>query len=101
MYEYYRHVAEQVDIGIAMWSHPDSGYVMSPELCAPGRRPPQHRCDQVQRAAGDGTRGSPSSRATGSSSALQSEEEWLDNIVDLGWRLYLCSTPPFLPPDRR
>ena len=25
-----------------------------------------------------------------------SEEEWLDNIVELGWRLYLCSSPPFL-----
>jgi 4-hydroxy-tetrahydrodipicolinate synthase len=29
---YYRAVSEQVDIGIAMWSHPDSGYLMSPEL---------------------------------------------------------------------
>ena len=25
-----------------------------------------------------------------------SEEEWLDNIVELGWQLYLCSSPPFL-----
>jgi 4-hydroxy-tetrahydrodipicolinate synthase len=25
-----------------------------------------------------------------------SEEEWLDNIIELGWQLYLCSTPPFL-----
>jgi 4-hydroxy-tetrahydrodipicolinate synthase len=25
-----------------------------------------------------------------------SEEEWLDNIIELGWRLYLCSTPPLL-----
>jgi len=25
-----------------------------------------------------------------------SEEEWLDNIVELGWRLYLCSSPPYL-----
>jgi 4-hydroxy-tetrahydrodipicolinate synthase len=24
-----------------------------------------------------------------------SEDEWFDNIVELGWRLYLCSTPPF------
>src|SRR5215470_15075326 len=28
--EYYRHISEQVDIGIALWSHPDSGYLMSP-----------------------------------------------------------------------
>jgi 4-hydroxy-tetrahydrodipicolinate synthase len=25
-----------------------------------------------------------------------SEEQWLDNVVELGWRLYLCSSPPFL-----
>ena len=31
---YYRTVSEAVDIGIALWSHPDSGYLMSPELCA-------------------------------------------------------------------
>src|SRR6185312_5854759 len=34
LYEYYRHLSEQVDIGIALWSHADSGYLMSPELCA-------------------------------------------------------------------
>jgi 4-hydroxy-tetrahydrodipicolinate synthase len=25
-----------------------------------------------------------------------SEEEWLDNILELGWKLYLCSNPPYL-----
>ncbi len=25
-----------------------------------------------------------------------SEEEWLDNIKELDWRLYLCSAPPYL-----
>ena len=25
-----------------------------------------------------------------------SEEEWLDNILELDWRLYLCSSPPYL-----
>ena len=25
-----------------------------------------------------------------------SEPEWLDNIVELNWKLYLCSSPPFL-----
>jgi 4-hydroxy-tetrahydrodipicolinate synthase len=33
IYEYYRHLCEQLDIGIAMWNHPDCGYTMSPELC--------------------------------------------------------------------
>jgi 4-hydroxy-tetrahydrodipicolinate synthase len=34
LYRYYKTICEQVDIGIAMWSHEDSGYLMSPELCA-------------------------------------------------------------------
>ena len=25
-----------------------------------------------------------------------SEDEWLDNIIELGWQLYLCSSPPYL-----
>jgi 4-hydroxy-tetrahydrodipicolinate synthase len=25
-----------------------------------------------------------------------SEVEWFDNIVELGWQVYLCSTPPYL-----
>jgi len=25
-----------------------------------------------------------------------SEDEWLDNIIDLNWQLYLCSSPPYL-----
>jgi 4-hydroxy-tetrahydrodipicolinate synthase len=25
-----------------------------------------------------------------------SEAEWLDNVLELGWRLYLCSSPPLL-----
>ena len=34
VYEYYRYISEQVNIGIALWNHPDSGYLISPELCA-------------------------------------------------------------------
>ena len=34
LFQYYKAISEQVDLGIAMWSHPDSGYLMSPELCA-------------------------------------------------------------------
>ena len=95
VHEYYRHIAEQVDIGIAMWSHPDSGYVMSPELCARVAdipnivaikySVPREMYARLTELAGD--------RLLVSTA---SEEEWLDNIVELGWRLYLCSTPPFL-----
>ncbi|MEM0907767.1 MAG: dihydrodipicolinate synthase family protein, partial [Pseudomonadota bacterium] len=31
---YYRTICDEVNIGIALWSHPDSGYLMSPELCS-------------------------------------------------------------------
>lgn len=34
LYNYYKHLCDRLDIGIAMWSHPDSGYLMEPETCA-------------------------------------------------------------------
>jgi len=95
LYEYYRTVSEAVDIGIAMWSHPDSGYLMSPGLCARiAELPnivaikysvPREMYAELTRLAGD--------RLLVSTA---SEEEWLDNILELGWQLYLCSSPPYL-----
>ena len=95
LYEYYRHLSERLDIGIAMWSHPDSGYLMSPELCARiAELPnvvaikysvPREMYARLTRLAGDKLIVS-----------TASEEEWFDNIVELGWRLYLCSSPPYL-----
>jgi 4-hydroxy-tetrahydrodipicolinate synthase len=92
---YYRAVSAAVDIGIALWSHPDSGYLMSPELCArladiPNAvaikySVPRDMYVRLTRLAGD--------RLIVSTA---SEEEWLDNIVELDWRLYLCSSPPYL-----
>lgn len=92
---YYRHIAERVGIGIALWSHPDSGYLMSPELCArladiPNvvaikYSVPREMYSKLTRLAGD--------RLIVSTA---SEEEWLDNIVELDWKVYLCSNPPFL-----
>jgi 4-hydroxy-tetrahydrodipicolinate synthase len=95
IHEYYRHIAEQVNIGIALWNHPDCGYVMSPELCA-------HIADipnvvaikySVERALY-----AKLTRLAGDKIVVStaSEEEWLDNVVELGWRLYFCSNPPFL-----
>ena len=94
VYEYYRHLSEQLDIGIALWNHPDCGYLMSPELCAriadlPNivaikYSVPRDMYAKLTQIAGD--------RIIVSTA---SEEEWFDNIVELGWRLYLCSTPPF------
>jgi 4-hydroxy-tetrahydrodipicolinate synthase len=95
LYEYYRTISEQVEIGIALWSHPDSGYLMSPELCArladiPNvvaikYSVPREMYARLTRLAGD--------RLLVSTA---SEEEWFDNIVELGWQLYLCSSPPYL-----
>jgi 4-hydroxy-tetrahydrodipicolinate synthase len=95
LYRYYRTISEQVEIAIALWSHPDSGYLMSPELCARiAEIPnvvaikysvPREMYTRLTRLAGH--------RILVSTA---SEEEWLDNIVELGWQLYLCSSPPYL-----
>ncbi len=92
---YYETIAASVDIGIALWSHPDSGYLMSPQLCnrladietvvAIKYSVPRPMYAELTRLAGD--------RIIVSTS---SEEEWLDNIIELGWQLYLCSSPPYL-----
>ncbi len=94
VYNYYKELCERVDIGIAMWSHPDSGYLMSPELCARvAELPnivaikysvPREMYVRLSKMVGDRIQVS-----------TASEAEWLDNIEELGWRLYLCSSPPY------
>jgi 4-hydroxy-tetrahydrodipicolinate synthase len=96
VYEYYRHVAEQVDIGVTLWNQPpDCGYMLSPALClrlaeipnvvAIKYSVPRETYAELSRMAKD--------RLIVSTS---NEEEWLENILELGWQVYLCSTPPFL-----
>lgn len=96
VYEYYRHIAEQVEIGVTLWNQPpDCGYTLSPELClriaeipnvvAIKYSVPRALYSRLTRMAGE--------RLIVSTS---SEEDWLDNIVELGWQVYLCSTPPYL-----
>ena len=95
LYRYYQRLCDELNIGIAMWSHPDSGYVMSPELCARiAELPnivaikysvPREMYVKLTRMVGDKIHVS-----------TASEAEWLDNIEELGWRLYLCSSPPYL-----
>ena len=96
VFEYYRHIAEQIDIGVTLWNQPpDCGYMISPELClrlatipnvvAIKYSVPRETYARLTRMAGE--------RLIVSTS---SEEEWLDNIVELGWQVYLCSTPPYL-----
>ena len=100
---YYKTVSDAVDIGIALWSHPASGYLMSPQLCneladlenvvAIKYSVPRDMYVELTALASD--------RIQVSTAA---EEEWLDNMIELNWKLYLCSSPPFLiqtPNDRR
>lgn len=92
---YYRTISEAVDIGIALWSHPDSGYLMSPQLCnrladlenviAIKYSVPREMYAELSGLASDRIHVS-----------TASETEWLDNIIELNWKLYLCSSPPFL-----
>ncbi|TFL19054.1 dihydrodipicolinate synthase family protein [Jannaschia formosa] len=94
LYNYYRYLCDRLDIGIAMWSHPDAGYLMEPETCAriadlPNIMAikysvPREMYARLTRLAGD--------RILVSTSR---EEDWLDNIEELGWQLYLCSSPPY------
>jgi 4-hydroxy-tetrahydrodipicolinate synthase len=101
---YYRRIADEVDIGLVLWNQPpDCGYLLEPELClriaelpnvvAIKYSVPRETYSRLSRMAGG--------RLIVSSST---EAEWLDNIVELGWQVYLCSTPPYLlqtPLDRR
>ncbi len=95
LYRYYKTIADSVDIGIALWSHPASGYLMSPELCnrladienvvAIKYSVPRPLYTELTALASDRIHVS-----------TASEPEWLENILELNWKLYLCSSPPFL-----
>jgi 4-hydroxy-tetrahydrodipicolinate synthase len=95
IYEYYRHLSDKLDIGIALWNHPDCGYMMSPQLCNRIADLPnivaikysvtRPMYSELTRLAGD--------RIIVSN---PDEHDWLDNIIELGWPLYLCSNPPYL-----
>lgn len=95
IYEYYRYLSEQLSIGIAMWNHPDCGYIMSPELC---NRIADLPSIVAIKYSADRERYKRLTELAGHKIQVSnpSEEEWLDNIIELGWKLYLCSTPPFL-----
>ncbi|SPJ26778.1 dihydrodipicolinate synthase family protein [Falsiruegeria mediterranea] len=94
VYNYYKELCDRADIGIAMWSHPDSGYLMSPELCARVAdlpnivaikySVPREMYVKLTHLVGDKIHVS-----------TASEAEWLDNIEELDWKLYLCSSPPY------
>ncbi len=94
LYQYYKRFCDELDIGIAMWSHPDSGYLMQPAECARiAELPnivaikysvPREMYVELSKMVGDKIQVSTSL-----------EDDWLDNIEQLNWRLYLCSSPPY------
>ena len=94
LFNYYKHLCDNLTIGIAMWSHPDSGYLMQPEECARiAELPnivaikysvPREMYVRLTDLVGDKIQVSTSL-----------EDDWLDNIEQLGWNLYLCSSPPY------
>lgn len=94
LYNYYKYLCDRLDIGIAMWSHPDSGYIMEPETCAriadlPNivaikYSVPREMYVRLSQMVGDKIHVSTSA-----------EDDWLDNIEELNWKLYLCSSPPY------
>ena len=88
-----------------LWNQPpDCGYTLEPDLCvrlaseipnvvAIKYSVPRETYAELTRKAGD--------RLIVSTS---NENDWLDNLLELNWQVYLCSTPPFLlqtPTDRR
>jgi 4-hydroxy-tetrahydrodipicolinate synthase len=95
IYEYYRYLSEKIDIGLAMWNHPDCGYVMSPELCARIADLPNVVAIKYST---DREKYKRLTEMVGHKIHVSNPDEpdWLENITELGWKLYLCSTPPFL-----
>jgi 4-hydroxy-tetrahydrodipicolinate synthase len=95
VYQYYKYLSDNLNIAMAIWSHPDSGYLMSPELCnriadlpnvvAIKYSVPREMYTQLTRLAGHKIIVS-----------NPSEDHWLDNIVELGWQVYLCASQPYL-----
>jgi 4-hydroxy-tetrahydrodipicolinate synthase len=104
LYEYYRYIAAQVDIGVTLWNQPpDCGYTLEPETCVRIAEIPNVvaiKYSVPRETYSRLTRMSQGKLIVSTSN----EEEWLSNILELGWQVYLCSTPPYLmqtPLDRR
>lgn len=95
VYEYFRYLADQVRIGLALWNNSDHGYAMSPALCARLADIPNIVAikDSVPRAEYAALTKLAGDRILVSN---PSEAEWFANVVELGWQVYLASPPAFL-----
>jgi 4-hydroxy-tetrahydrodipicolinate synthase len=102
--EYYRYIAEHVDIGVTLWNQPpDCGYTLEPEVCMRIAEIPN--VVAIKYSVPRELYSRLTAMARGKLIVSTSNEgDWLSNIVELGWQVYLCSTPPYLmqtPEDRR
>ncbi len=93
--EYYDYIAGKLDIGIALWHQPDYNYVLEPEACA--------QYADIENVVAikysvDRERYSKLTEMTRGKLIVStsSEDLWLENILELGWQVYLCSSPPYL-----
>ena len=93
--EYYRYIAGELDIGVAIWHQPDYNYIVEPEVCA--RIADLENIVAIKYSV-DRDRYSRLTEMTRGKLIVStsSEDQWLENILELGWQVYLCSTPPFL-----
>lgn len=104
LFEYYRYIAGQVEIGVTLWNQPpDCGYTLEPEVCMRIAQIPNVVAIKYSVPRDLYVRLTAMARDKLIVST-SNEEDWLSNIVELGWQVYLCSTPPYLmqtPQDRR
>ena len=93
--EYYRYIADQLDIGIAIWHQPDYNYILEPEVC---RDIAELKNIVAIKYSVDRDRYARLTDMTRDNLIVStsSEDLWLENMTELGWQVYLCSTPPFL-----
>ena len=96
---YFEYLCSKLDIGVIVWSHPDAGYVLSPESCVELARIPnivgfKYSGPRPMYAA--------LTRMAGENFVVTcgSETEWLQNITELGWQLYFSNSWPYLMQTR-
>jgi 4-hydroxy-tetrahydrodipicolinate synthase len=96
IYEYYRCICDQIDIGVVLWNLPkDCGYMLEPAMCM--------RLAEIPNVVGvkySVPREVYAQLTEMSRGKLvvscSSEPDWYRNMKELGWQVYLCSTPPLL-----
>ncbi len=95
VYEYFRAIADQVEIGILILNSPTAGYILSPKdvarvaeidnICAIKNDAPLDHSNEIRKLVGD--------RIVVSD---PNEDNWLVNVVFFGQQVFLASPSPHL-----